>query len=220
MHKTNYIPFSTTHTSLNLSGFILFQSNLLIFPFLTYYESYLIVWASVTGSNLSSLHILDLNTLIWKKISCDFIYRQGSCCSILNNILYIFGSTSSNTILTFNLIDFSFKIIQTEGDEPQIGFEMLNCCLIGKTLFTFSSNMNFIYLYETEHLTWNKFSINTNKKFGIPISIFYDLKERKIIIIYQKENKDKYYFADLYICKSISKFNHSLDFLDILKINF
>jgi len=190
------------------------------FPLLAYSHPNLIVWASMTGSNPSSLHVLNTNTGFWREIPTEQVYRQGSCGRIVNNNLYIFGASCPNTILTLGLADFDFSVVQTTGEEPTHGLESLTTTQVGKNLLTLSTigddSLNQIYSFDTERSTWSRFTINQTSIEAEPIIVFYLEKQRKLLLILQGSQDSGNIFAELPIGKPMSRVNLRLDLLNAL----
>ena len=94
-------------------------------PMVVFYDKFLIVWSGTSGSNLSNLHILNVETNVWREIKTDFVGRKSACGCILGSTLYIYGASCPMSILTLDLVTFTFNVITTTGIEPQHNCECL-----------------------------------------------------------------------------------------------
>ena len=136
-------------------------------PMVVFYDKYLIVWAGTSGSNLSSLHILDTETNVWKEIKTDFVGRKGACGCVLGSTLYIYGASCPMSMLTLDLVSFEFKAITTVGAEPPHNCDCLTMipsstiesgCVECNTILAFETNSfaseTRIYVFDAIKNSW------------------------------------------------------------------
>jgi hypothetical protein len=136
-------------------------------PMTAFHDKYFIVWAGTSGSNLNSLHILDTETNVWRKIQSDFVGRKGACSCVLGSTLYIYGATCPMSMLVLDLVSFEFKAITTVGVEPPHNCDCLSMTpssatnFMGfecSTILAFESNSSAsetrIYVFDTKKNSW------------------------------------------------------------------
>ena len=146
----------------------------------------LIVWGGHNGSDsdLSSIYILNLGTLVWSKVSCDEIGRESPSYSLSNSSIYICGSAKNQGLMKISLDDYSLESIVTTGNEPNYSIEDSSMVAVDRYLFTMGGNdiydHTFLYAYDIERKWWFIFylkpdEITVNYEDGKLIDIGYFL---------------------------------------------
>lgn len=191
-------------------------------PLVAFYNKYLIVWAGTSGSNLSCLHILDIEENHWEQIKTDFVGRQGACGCIIDSTLYIYGASCSMSILALNLETWEFTPIPTTGAEPPRGLDCLTMITSGNTILAFESNCSAntarMYVYDIERSNWISHTVNiTNEQTERPKIVFYLPDSRKLLALGESASGVTQPLSELSIGKMISSLNQRIDMLSALR---
>ena len=193
-------------------------------PMMAFHDKYLIVWAGTGGSNLSSLHRLNIEYNTWEKIQTDFVGKQGACGCIIGSKLYIYGASSPMSILQLDLDTFEFVSLPTTGTEPHRGTECLTMIACGNTLVAFETNCFSadakIYIYDEARSNWmsNIVPFTSDQLTStVPRIVFYLSQERKLLGLGETNEQQKQPLSELTIGKTISSINQKIDFLAALR---
>lgn len=195
-------------------------------PLVAYYYQYLIVWSGTSGSNLSSLHILDMDEMHWKQIDTDYIGRQGAIGTVIDSTLYIFGASSPMSILALDLNEFTFQLLPTTGFEPPHGLDCLTTAAVGSTFLVFEtiglSSKTRLFVFDTERCNWTSYTVpikngDEQAQDYSPKIVFYLPDERKLLALCENSNSNSQPLTELNIGKSIATLNQRLDLLAMLQ---
>lgn len=191
-------------------------------PLLAYSHPNLIVWASMTGSNPSSFHVLNTETYVWKEIPTDHVYRQGAYGTVIDDTMYVIGSSCPNTVLAIDLKEFTFKVVHTVGDEPPGGFDGLTTTAVVKSLLCVpkagEGALTNAYTFDSERTSWSSYSIGLGGAVGLPVKIFYIDEERIVILILSDPEEASFRICKLQIGRAMAKINHRIDLVSLLKL--
>ena len=192
-------------------------------PLVFYSEKKLFVWSPVTGSLPSSLHVLDTETMVWKRVETEHIYRQGSNGAVVGKYLFVFGVSSPNTVLKLDLNSFDFSLVHTVGDEPPHGLEHMIVTSISNYIVCISTigdaPLQHLYTFSPESGNWLRLSPKQNGLAGAPTAFFSYPKLRKLILVLQPDESDEDPCVNIGCIdsgKSLARINHELDLITVL----
>jgi len=193
-------------------------------PLLAYFYPFIIVWAGTSGSNLSSLHILNIEEMQWTQIVTENVGRQGACGAIIGSTLYIYGASCPMSILALDLRFFEFSLIPTTGTEPPHGLECLTTVAVGDTFLAFETigfrTQTKIYVFDPQRANWMSYAVTIGEddidKVCTPRIVFYLPDDRKLLALCEGADEVKQPLTELSIGRSIASLNQRLDLLSML----
>lgn len=194
-------------------------------PLVFYHNNNLIVWSPSTRSSSSSLHILNIETLVWSKIETEHIYRVGARGSIVGDCLYIIGATDrSDSVISLNLKDYSLTIIQATGEDPPTAPESMFVRTMGSYLVLVSSSIEekvpWLYFFTREKNSWLKIAYAKRQLLGTIVAFFANRSENKLYLVLNltsdesKERSVDIAVIDAGIAQAY--INHELDMIKVL----
>ncbi|OHS93886.1 Kelch motif family protein [Tritrichomonas foetus] len=192
-------------------------------PLMTYYNKFIVIWASTGAPMPSSLYKYNTETSEWTKIDTEYIFRSGACGTLINTTYYIFGLSVPRTVLALDLKDFTMKVIPTTGVEPPISLENLSTVAMGSTFFAFetigSGSKTRLFVFDCERANWLCYSVILSedaKETDAPRIVFYIEDERKLIAVWESSDIDSQPLTELSVGQPMAQVNQHLDFLTML----
>ena len=127
------------------------------------YGQYLYVWGGYNGEWPSDLHILDLNTLVWRSVPQDIAGRVASPGVIFEGKYYTFGASKSAPMLVLDFATEKLSSQQTKGAEPPSATLGGRMTLVDKFMFYFggkaNTNWTLVYACDLTKMWWFVFHI-------------------------------------------------------------
>ncbi|OHS97451.1 Kelch motif family protein [Tritrichomonas foetus] len=129
----------------------------------------LLLWGGWDGCiSQSELFVLDLETFVWEKHRSFVAGRSHPSYSILNNKLFVFGSTKRQGLLQINMDTYLFDEVFTTGIEPPTATSGTMMVSINhKFILVFGGaqqSWTHFYVYDTERKWWSVFPIIPDEK--------------------------------------------------------
>ena len=92
------------------------------------YNGKIFVWGGYNGQWLNSIHILDINTMVWSTIPTNEKGRSGVPSVVVDYNLISYGGSHTDGLFTINMADPKIKIVPTTGFAPQS--EVMNAGMV------------------------------------------------------------------------------------------
>lgn len=118
------------------------------------YNGKIFVWGGYNGQWLNSIHILDINTMVWSTIPTNEKGRSGVPSVVVDYNLISYGGSHTDGLFTINMADPKIKIVPTTGFAPQS--EVMNAGMVRANNLVFffggkDKNSNYTILYALDY---------------------------------------------------------------------
>ena len=128
-------------------------------PLVAYENGKLYVWGGFNGSWPTTLHVLDVHTLIWSSSDPGISGRTGFPIARINNTVYGYGSAKSGGFVTLDTQTGRLDILTTNGFVPPSDVLNAGMVAIDNYLFYFGGRLQRkeytkIFLYDAERNFW------------------------------------------------------------------
>jgi hypothetical protein len=172
-------------------------------PNLGFWNGELIVWGGYDGHWPSSLHSLNLETMVWTSHEQSIPGKTGTTYAVIGNLLYCYASQASGGLVVVDMAGKSVRQAQTSGVEPPEGVVSSGMVAVEDRLFLVGGkgegDFSLVYGCDVRQLVWSVFDIvpdfhtvaiadgriSPDGFFQIPrlasMGIVYDQKGRRIV---------------------------------------
>ena len=128
-------------------------------PMVAYENGKFYVWGGFNGSWPTTLHVLDIHTLVWSSTDPGISGRTGFPTARINNIMYGYGSSKSGGFVTLNTQTGRLEILSAGGFVPSSDAISAGMLAVDNYLFYFGGRIQDkdytkIYLYDSERNFW------------------------------------------------------------------
>jgi hypothetical protein len=184
-------------------------------PFMVHWHASLVLWANLPGGSRSFFYILDTVELRWTKVVSEFVYRLGSTGTVVNDTLYVFGSSIEMTVLALDLKELTLSNVRTAGIEPN-EVDHITTVAVGGLIFAFETRGNAartrLFAFECARLTWHSYGVEGSEEVGKkPEIAFYDEEERRIIAVWEGDGEAG--VAQIQVGEPLGVLSHAFDML-------
>ena len=163
--------------------------------------------------------------MTWSQIETEHVYRLGAAASILDDRLYILGTASSSeTVISLNLNDYSLTVLQATGEDPPCAPESMFVRTMGEYIVLVSSSCEektpCLYFFIPKKALWLKIIYKKRELKGHAIGFFADKKANALYLLlrYTQEecSERSVEIACINAGVSMAFINHELDMMQML----
>ena len=172
-----------------------------ISPIMHYFDNQIVIWSGFDGRIHNGIHLLNLETMTWKRMDEEQTGISSPCGCKFNNDYYVYGGPSGSNLSIFQPTDNIFNYIKTRGIDPPSNLS--NACLVPADEYLFliggenSHEFMYIYGYDTTRKWWFAFhikpdNITLTEADGIvnKIGIFMIPREHSAAVVYSPKCRE------------------------------
>ena len=209
-------------------------------PMLAYNNGKLFVWGGFNQQYPTTLHILDMHSLVWRSCDPGISGRTGIPVAQIGDIAYGYGGSKSGGFVTIDTNSETVNILRPAGEAPPS--ELVNAGLVpvDNYLFFFGGKLqdkkySRVYQYDSERNFWYAVpvvpdgetatmydgKVDKNGIFKLPkrynFSFAYDASNRRLIACLGYPHESIMSICSLSICDALSVIHLRSDMLNMLK---
>ena len=205
-----------------------------------YLNGKITIWGGFNGKCPSNIHVLDLSTMKWSKVDCEFQGRAAPAFTVCGSDIWIYGSTRNQGLIKLDMLTETIIPIETTGAAPPMSIQSAFMIRFDRFLMIFGGKgeekMTHVYAFDIERQWWFLFHVRPDGDtltvadgsviegglFMLPreygYSACYRECERTIIGVLGSSIKEPPPIYEIYVGDALSFLNHRTDMLEMFHL--
>jgi hypothetical protein len=211
-------------------------------PIVACHGGYLIVWGGYDGRWPSTLHALNLDTLVWTAHEQSVPGKTGTTYAVIGNLLYCYASQEVGGLVVIDLENRVVSQVQTSGVEPPEGVVSSGMVAVEDRLILFGgkteADFSPVYACDLSQSLWYVFDVYPdgwsvtpmegrkmqNGAFQMPriasMGAVYDQRERRVVSFLGRPMESPTPIHTFQMGKAIAVWHLQRDLLDVLALRW